>query len=95
VKGPPQFDWHRQRRQVRLSRLGATVREVAEAVCVEPGDVLALLRMYPDDVTDLGEEEGVLSKLLSKRSTTYLTRIRGLALRWIFAACDLGDLRYR
>jgi hypothetical protein len=33
--------------------MGATVREVSEAVCVEPGDVLAVLRMYPDDVTDL------------------------------------------
>jgi hypothetical protein len=43
--------------------VGATVDEVAEAVCVDPADVVALLKMYPADVDDLWEEEGVLSKV--------------------------------
>lgn len=43
--------------------MSATVDEVADAAYVSPGDILALLAMYPDDVTDLWEESGVLSKV--------------------------------
>lgn len=42
--------------------MSATVEQVANAVFVSPGDVEAVLAMYPDDVTDLWEEEGVLTK---------------------------------
>jgi hypothetical protein len=44
-------------------RMSATVDQVAQAVCVAPGDVVAVLAMYPDDVDDLWEEDGVLTKL--------------------------------
>lgn len=43
--------------------MSATVDEMADAVYVFSGDVLALLAMYPDDVTDLWEEVGMLSKV--------------------------------
>lgn len=43
-------------------RTSATVDQVARAVCVDPGDVMALLATYPDDVDDLWEEDGVLTK---------------------------------
>jgi hypothetical protein len=32
-------------------------------VCVDPTDVVAFLALYPNDVTDLWEEPGVLSKV--------------------------------
>ncbi|GAA5174255.1 hypothetical protein GCM10023321_77620 [Pseudonocardia eucalypti] len=43
--------------------MSATVDEVADAAHVAPGDILVLLATYPDEVTDLWEESGVLSKV--------------------------------
>jgi hypothetical protein len=39
--------------------MSATVRQVAEELGMDPGDVLVLAWLYPDD--DTWEEEGVLS----------------------------------
>jgi hypothetical protein len=49
--------------QLNLMSAGATVDEVAERICLDPGDVLAVVRMSPPDVDDLWEEEGVLSRV--------------------------------
>lgn len=40
-----------------------TVAELAGELAVDPGDVAALVEMYPDDVTDLWSEAGVLSEV--------------------------------
>jgi hypothetical protein len=47
---------------VNAEAMAMTVDEVADSACVDPGDVLALAAMYPDDEYGIWEEEGVLSK---------------------------------
>ena len=42
-------------------RMASTVDELAADLCVDPGDVLTLARMYPEDEAETWEEEGVLS----------------------------------
>lgn len=44
----------------------STVDELARDMCVDPGDVRALIEMYPGDVLDVWEEEGVLSPLIGE-----------------------------
>jgi hypothetical protein len=43
---------------VNAQAMAMTVDEVAESACVDPGDVLALAAMYPDDEYGIWEEEG-------------------------------------
>lgn len=42
----------------------STVDELAREMCVYPADVRMLIEMYPGDVLDVWEEEGVLSRLV-------------------------------
>lgn len=43
--------------------MGVTVDELAERLCVDRGDILAMVGMYPPDETHVWEEEGVLSNI--------------------------------
>lgn len=44
----------------------STVDELARDMCVDPADVRTLIGMYPGDVLDVWEEEGVLSRLIGE-----------------------------
>lgn len=41
--------------------MARTVQDLAGELFVDPGDILALVALYPGDENDLWEEEGVLS----------------------------------
>lgn len=45
--------------------MGVTVDELAERICVDPGDIMVLVATYPPDVTDLWEEQGVLANVIN------------------------------
>lgn len=45
--------------------MGGTVEELADRICVDPGDIMVMVATYPPDVADVWEEAGVLGNAIS------------------------------